>query len=92
MTTDADANANDRTLQQLAERIARSDRLRAATLALAQRVEMLDALEQAGFAVNNASVMVVFDGKQVTSVLHPDEAVQIRGGGFVPFTRSEKRV
>lgn len=49
MTTDADDNANDCTLQQLAERIARSDRLRAATLALAQRVEMLDALERAGY-------------------------------------------
>jgi N-acetylmuramic acid 6-phosphate (MurNAc-6-P) etherase len=65
----------------------RSPRMRAASIALSQRINMLDALEQAGFNINNASVTVLFDGKVVTSIVRPDDKTELRGGGAVPFTR-----
>jgi hypothetical protein len=61
--------------------------MRAAAIALSHRINMLDALDQAGFNINNASVTVLFDNKMVTSIMRPDGSTELRGGGNVPFTR-----
>lgn len=67
--------------------ILRSPRMRAAAIVLSHRINMLDALDEAGFNINNASVTVLFDGKIVTSIVRPDGNTELRGGGSVPFTR-----
>lgn len=87
-----DALKTDELLLRLCERIACSERMRAATLELYKRVEILDILEQAGKPQWNASALIVFDGGQVTSVLNVDDSLQIRGGGFVPLPRPKKGV
>jgi hypothetical protein len=87
-----DALKTDELLLRLCERIAKSERMKAAALELYKRVEILDILEQAGKPQNNASALIIFDGGRVTSVLNVDESLQIRGGGFVPLPRKGKGV
>ena len=87
-----DTIKQDELLLRLCERIASSDRMRAAALSIVDRVSMLDSLDSAGFKVNNAIVTIVFDGGQVTSTVNPDNNVQIKGGGFVPLPRAKKGV
>lgn len=87
-----DTIKQDEFLLRLCERIASSDRMRAAALSIVERVSMLDALDGAGFKVNNAVVTIIFDGGQVTSTVNPDDNLQIKGGGFVPLPRKKTGV
>lgn len=80
----------DDRLRLAIDHMMRSPRMRAATIALSERVNMLDALERAGFVINNAKVLVILQGREVRTVLTPADGLDIEGGGFVKIDRSEK--
>lgn len=73
----------DEAASDVINHILRSPRMRAASIALSQRVGMLEALDQAGFNVTNASVLVLFEGHAVRTVLKPDDHTELKGGGHV---------
>jgi hypothetical protein len=84
----ADTQDEDEALRRIIVRMAASPRLCAAVIALATRIDMLDALETAGYPVTNATIHIIVDGAQVKSAIEPAAGLQIKGGGVVPIRQA----